>query len=383
MIPYGKQDINQEDIDAVVQVLRSDFLTQGPVVPRFEEAVAERVGAKHAIAVNSATSALHIACAALDLGSGDWLWTSPITFVASANCGRYCGAKVDFVDIDPETFNLCPDALERKLTEAEREDRLPKVLVPVHMCGQSPDMARIAELARRYDIRIIEDASHSIGADYLSEPVGGCKYSDITVFSFHPVKIITTGEGGLALTNDEELATRMSELRTHGITRDPERMSKEPDGPWYYEQRELGWNYRMTEIHAALGLSQLERLEQFVARRREIADRYDGELLGLSLRIPGRLDAANSSWHLYVIRLDHPESRLPVFERMREAGIGVNLHYIPVYRQPYYQNRGFEPDDFPNAEDYYARAISIPLHPGLTNEEQSRVVDALQQAVTK
>src|SRR6056297_1205101 len=298
MIPYGKQDINQEDIDAVVQVLRSDFLTQGPVVPRFEEAVAERVGAKHAIAVNSATSALHIACAALDLGPGDWLWTSPITFVASANCGRYCGAKVDFVDIDPDTFNMCPDALEHKLAEAEKAGRLPKILVPVHMCGQSPDMARIAELTHRYDIRVIEDASHSIGAEYQNRPVGDCSYSDVTVFSFHPVKIITTGEGGLALTNDEVVATRMAELRTHGITRNPARMSREPDGPWYYEQRELGWNYRMTEIQAALGLSQFERLEDFVARRRELAGHYDDALTDLPLRIPGRLEGARSSWHL-------------------------------------------------------------------------------------
>ena len=373
-IPYGRQDINQDDIDAVVQVLRSDFLTQGPIVPRFEEAVAKRVGAKHGVAVNSATSALHIACAALDLGPGDWLWTSPITFVASANCGRYCGAQIDFVDIDPDTFNMSPEALEHKLAKAEKAGRLPKVLVPVHMCGQSPDMSRISDLARRYDIRVIEDASHSIGAEYQNRSVGDCSHSDITVFSFHPVKIITTGEGGLALTNDEELATRMAELRTHGITRDTARMSKESDGPWYYEQRELGWNYRMTEMQAALGLSQVDRLEDFVARRRELADRYDEALSDLPLKIPGRLEDARSSWHLYVIRLDKSESRRAVFDYLREAGIGVNLHYIPVHLQPYYRQFGYSPGDYPAAEDYYERAISIPLHPGLSDSELHRVI---------
>ncbi|PKL94846.1 MAG: UDP-4-amino-4,6-dideoxy-N-acetyl-beta-L-altrosamine transaminase [Gammaproteobacteria bacterium HGW-Gammaproteobacteria-8] len=380
-IPYGRQDINQDDIDAVVEVLRSDFLTQGPVVPRFEEAVAKRVGVRHGVAVNSATSALHIACVALDLGPGDWLWTSPITFVASANCGRYCGAEVDFVDIEPETFNMCPDRLEAKLRDAERTGKLPKVIVPVHMCGQSPDMVRIAALAKEYGIRIIEDASHSIGADYQDDPVGSCKYSDITVFSFHPVKIITTAEGGLALTNDAELAARMSELRTHGITRDPARMLRVPDGAWYYEQRELGWNYRMTDVHAALGLSQLDRLEHFVAKRRDLADRYDAALVELPVEIPGRLDGAKSSWHLYVIRLKNAESHRKVFEGMRDAGIGVNVHYIPIHLQPYYQQFGFVRGDFPIAEDYYARAISIPLHPGLTDEDQGQVAATLRDVL--
>ena len=378
MIPYGRQIISDADIRAVTDVLRSDFLTQGPVMPRFEQAVAARVGAGHAVAVNSATSALHVACLALDLGPGDLLWTSPNTFVASANCARYCGAEVDFVDIDSETFNLCPDALERKLAIARAAGRLPKIIVAVHMCGQSPDMARIAALARAHGVRLIEDASHSIGADYLGQPVGNCAHSDITVFSFHPVKIITTAEGGMALTNDAELATRMERLRSHGITRDADQMTHDPDGPWYYQQIELGWNYRMTEMQAALGLSQMDRLDAFVARRRELADAYDMALADLPLRLPGRMGGAASSWHLYVIRLDDPARHRTVFEGLRAQGIGVNLHYIPVHLQPYYRDLGFAPGDFPKAEDYYSRAISIPLHAGLSDAEQARVVAALE-----
>jgi UDP-4-amino-4,6-dideoxy-N-acetyl-beta-L-altrosamine transaminase len=381
MIPYGRQIISEDDIAAVEAVLRSDFLTQGPVVPRFESAVAARVGAGHAIAVNSATSALHIACLSLDLGPGDLLWTSPNTFVASANCGRYCGAEVDFVDIDPETFNICADALEAKLDGAARMDRLPKVLVTVHMCGQSPDMERIAALARAHRVRIIEDASHSIGADYLGAPVGNCAYSDITVFSFHPVKIITTAEGGMALTNDPELAARMERLRSHGITRDPALMTHAPDGPWYYQQLDLGWNYRMTEMQAALGLSQLDQLDRFIARRRALADAYDQLLADLPLRCPGRMDGADSSWHLYVIRLDDPTRHRATFEALRANGIGVNLHYIPVHLQPYYRGLGFAPGDFPASEDYYARAISIPLHAGLTDIEQGQVVELIFKAL--
>jgi UDP-4-amino-4,6-dideoxy-N-acetyl-beta-L-altrosamine transaminase len=383
MIPYGRQIIGDEDIRAVEAVLRSDFLTQGPAGPRFERAVAERVGAAHAVAVNSATSALHIACLALDLGPGDWLWTSPITFVASANCARYCGAEVDFADIDPETFNICADALEAKLEAAARAGRLPRVIVAVHMCGQSPDMARIAALARAHGVRIVEDASHSIGADYLGAPVGGCAHSDITVFSFHPVKIITTAEGGMATTNDAELAGRMARLRSHGITREPDLMTHAPDGPWYYQQLELGWNYRMTEMQAALGLSQMDRLDAFVARRRALAARYDADLAGLALRVPGRMAGAASSWHLYVIRLEDAARHRATFEALRARGIGVNLHYIPVHLQPYYRGMGFGPGDFPAAEDYYARAISIPLHAGMTDEDQDRVVAALRETVTR
>ncbi|MBV7410715.1 UDP-4-amino-4,6-dideoxy-N-acetyl-beta-L-altrosamine transaminase [Maritimibacter sp. DP1N21-5] len=381
MIPYGRQLISENDINAVELVLRSDFLTQGPVVPRFERAVAARVRAEYAVAVNSATSALHLACLALDLGPGDLLWTSPITFVASANCGRYCGADVDFVDIDSENFNLCPDALTEKLERAAKQGRLPKVIVAVHMCGQSPDMSRIAELARTYGVRLIEDASHSIGADYLGTPVGGCTYSDITVFSFHPVKIITTAEGGMATTNDPAIAARMERLRSHGITRDPGLMTHEPDGPWYYQQLELGWNYRMTEMQAALGLSQMERLDAFVSRRRDLANAYDTAMTNLPLSLPGRMEGASSSWHLYVIRLDDPTGHNAVFEALRADGIGVNLHYIPVHLQPYYRDMGFGPGDFPAAEDYYTRAISIPLHAGLTDDEQAAVAAAISKAL--
>lgn len=381
MIPYGRQIITEADLRAVEAVLRSDYLTQGPAVPAFEQKVSARVGASHAIAVNSATSALHIACVALGLGPGDVLWTSPITFVASANCGRYCGADVDFVDIDPETFNICPDALAKKMEHAARVGRLPKIIVAVHMCGQSPDMVRVADLARTHGVRLIEDASHSIGADYLGRPVGNCAHSDITVFSFHPVKIITTAEGGMALTNDAELAARMERLRTHGITRNPALMTHAPDGPWYYQQLELGWNYRMTEMQAALGLSQMDQLDAFIARRRALANAYDNLLADLPLRCPGRLEGVNSSWHLYVIRLDDPARHRATFEVLRANGIGVNLHYIPVHLQPYYRELGFIPGQFPTSEDYYARAISIPLYAGLTDDEQAQVVDQLTNAL--
>lgn len=381
MIPYGRQIISEKDIDAVSAVLRSDFLTQGPAVPSFERAVAERVGVRHAVAVNSATSALHIACLALDLAPGGLLWTSPITFVASANCGRYCGADVDFVDIDKDTFNICPDALEVKLIAAAKIGRLPSIIVAVHMSGQSPDMERISELARSYGIYLIEDASHSIGADYAGVPVGSCMFSDITIFSYHPVKIITTAEGGMATTNDENLAARMECLRSHGITRNPELMTQKIDGPWYYEQLELGWNYRMTEMQAALGLSQMEQLDAFVARRRVLASNYNAMLSGLPLRLPGKTKRANSSWHLFIIRLNNSDERLTVFEKLRSQGVGVNIHYIPVHLQPYYRNIGFKVGDFPVSEDYYSRAISIPLHAGLTDAEQEMTATALRDAL--
>lgn len=386
MIPYGRQEITDADIAAVVEVLQSNFLTQGPVVPRFEEAVAHYCGAQHAVAVNSATSALHLACLALGLGPGDWLWTTPITFVASANCGRYCGAEIDFVDIDPRTYNLCPQALEAKLLEAERVGKLPKVVVPVHLCGQPCDMQAIHALSQRFGFKIIEDASHAIGGRYLGEPIGNGRYSDITVFSFHPVKIITSGEGGMALTNDPALAARMASLRSHGITRDSAHMTKAPDGPWYYQQLELGYNYRLTELQAALGLSQLERLDAYVARRRELAERYEKLLDDLPLTTPWQHPDGASAWHLYVIRLQLAElglSHREVFEALREHGIGVNLHYIPVYAQPYYQARGFEAADYPEAERYYAEAISLPMFPTLTEEAQATVVEAVRQVLRR
>lgn len=384
MIPYGRQDISQADIDAVIDVLRSDFLTQGPMVPRFEKVVADHVGARHAFAVNSATSALHIACMALGLGSGDWLWTTPITFVASANCGLYCGAKVDFVDIDPNTFNLCPQALARKLEQAEREGRLPKVLVAVHLCGQPCNMQEINALAQRYGFKVIEDASHAIGGKYQGEYVGNGRYSDITVFSFHPVKIITTAEGGMALTNDDELARRMALLRSHGITRDSAQMTHAADGPWYYQQIDLGFNYRMTELQAALGVSQMERLDAFVARRHELARRYDMLLIELPLSTPWQHADSYSGLHLYVIRLELSKltrSHREIFESLREQGIGVNLHYIPVHTQPYYQALGFKSGDFPAAERYYREAISLPMYQTLTDVQQDEVVAALRRAL--
>ncbi|MCW0182737.1 MAG: UDP-4-amino-4,6-dideoxy-N-acetyl-beta-L-altrosamine transaminase [Zavarzinia sp.] len=381
MIPYGRQDITEADIDAVTAVLRSDFLTQGPVVPRFEAAVAAHCDVPHALAVNSATSALHLACLALGLGPGDVLWTSPVTFVASANCALYCGASVDFVDIDPATYNLCPRALEAKLIAAEAAGRLPKVVVPVHLAGQSPDMAAIGALADRYGFHVIEDASHAIGATYLGAPVGDCRYSDITVFSFHPVKIITTGEGGMALTRDPALAARMELLRSHGITRDPALMSHAPDGPWYYQQIALGYNYRMTEIQAALGLSQMARLGDYVARRRALARRYDARLEGLPLRVPFQHEDGSSAWHLYIVQLDPALDHRAVFEALRAAGIGVNLHYIPVHTQPHYAAMGFAPGDFPEALRYYAGAISLPLYPGLTDAMQDEVIAALRRVV--
>lgn len=377
MIPYGRQDVDRADIDAVVEVLQSDWLTQGPSVDRFERAMADYCGAAHAVAICNATAALHLACRALGLGSGDMLWTSPNTFVASANCALYCGANVDFVDIDPATYNMSVAALQTKLEHADRAGKLPKVVVPVHFAGQSCDMRAIRVLADRYGFAIIEDASHAVGAKYLGEPVGSCRYSDVTVFSFHPVKIITTGEGGMALTNRSDVAERLRLLRSHGITRDPESMVGDVEGAWYYEQVDLGFNYRITDIQAALGLSQLQRLGDFVARRTELAARYDRMLAGLPVNLPWQHPDTASAWHLYVICIDESRtscSRRKLFERLRAAGVGVNVHYIPVHTQPYYRKLGFQRGDFPVAEDYYDHAISLPLFPALTDEQQDEVV---------
>lgn len=379
-IPYGRQHITEADIDAVVEVLQSDFLTQGPMVPKFEQAVASYCGVDYAVAFNSATSALHIACMALELGPGDLLWTSPITFVASANCGLYCGAKVDFVDIAPLSYNLCPLALERKLENAEKEGRLPKIVVAVHLCGQPCDMVAISKLAQRYGFKIIEDASHAIGGRLRGEAIGNCRYSDVTVFSFHPVKIITSAEGGMALTRDAELARKITLLRSHGITRDPTQMTCVSEGPWFYQQIELGFNYRLTDLQAALGLSQMDRVDQYVAQRNHLANRYDELLSAMPVTTPWQSPDSYSSRHLYVIRIQLEKvkkSQREIFEILRASGIEVNLHYIPVYRHPYYERMGFIASDFPESQQYYAEAVSLPMYATLNESQQDRVVAAL------
>jgi UDP-4-amino-4,6-dideoxy-N-acetyl-beta-L-altrosamine transaminase len=386
MIPYGRQDISEEDIQAVVDVLHSDWLTQGPAVERFEQEVARYCGAKYAVAVSSATAALHIACLAAGLKSGDGLWTSPNTFVASANCGLYCGAHPDFVDIDARTYNVSVEALEEKLARAEKRGEIPRIVIPVHFAGQSCEMERIAELGKRYGFTVIEDASHAIGGRYRDTAVGSCTFSDMTIFSFHPVKIITTGEGGMILTNRQDLYEKLVCLRSHGITRDPRFMEGEPDGSWYYQQIELGFNYRMTDIQAGLGASQMSRLDGFVARRNELADRYDDALTGLPIQLPFRPKQAadRSACHLYAIQLEakeSPKTRKEIFDALQASGIQVNVHYIPVHTQPYYRRLGFREGDFPNAERYYERAISLPLYYGLTEDEQNFVVAALKDVL--
>jgi UDP-4-amino-4,6-dideoxy-N-acetyl-beta-L-altrosamine transaminase len=381
IIPYGRQNINQEDIDAVTDVLRSDFLTQGPMVPRFESEVASYCGARRGVAVNSATSALHLACLALGVGPGDCVWTTPITFVASANCARFCGGEVDFVDIDPRTYNMSAKALEDKLDIAEKAGCLPKVVIPVHMCGQSCEMEEIHALSLRYGFRIIEDASHAIGGRYKGQPIGNCRFSDITVFSFHPVKIVTTGEGGMALTNDQMLAGIMERLRSHGITRDPAEMSGAPHGPWYYQQVDLGFNYRMTDIQAALGISQMARLDEFVGRRHAVAAIYNQLLSTEAAAIPWQHPDCHSAFHLYVVQLDLDAlktTQKEIFERLRSHGIMINLHYIPVYQHPYFRARGHERTVLPEAERYYARALTLPLYPGLSEEQQHEIVEKMR-----
>ena len=385
MIPYGRQDINQADIDAVNDVLHSDFLTQGLVVPAFEHAVASYCGTQNAVAVNSATSALHIACLALGVGKDDIVWTSPITFVASANCALYCGAAVDFVDIDDKTYNLSVDCLKEKLARAEQTNTVPKVVIPVHFAGQSCDMAGIHALSQKYGFKIIEDASHAIGGRYKDDPIGSCYYSDITVFSFHPVKIITTGEGGMAMTNDPQLAKRMRLLRSHGITAELDDMhARTPQQLWNYQQIDLGFNYRMTDIHAALGLSQMQRLDEFVVKRHTIAKHYDLMLSNLPVVTPWQHPNGYSSFHLYVIRLKLDEinkTHRQVYDALRVAGILVNLHYIPVYLQPYYEHMGFRGGYCIQAEQYYSEAITLPLFPGLTENQQDIIISSLRKAM--
>ena len=382
MIPYGRQDINRADINSVIDVLQSDFLTQGPKVPLFEKLLSAYCNANHGVAVNSATSALHIACLALDLKKGDYLWTSPNSFVASANCGLYCGAKVDFIDIDPKTYNLSVIELEKKLIKAKQEDKLPKILMPVHFSGQSCNMKKIYSLGQKYGFKIIEDASHAIGGKYLEKPIGGCQYSDITVFSFHPVKIITTAEGGLATTNSRELAEKMQLFRSHGITRDSNLMTRESEGDWYYQQINLGFNYRMTELQAALGVSQMQRLDEFIAKRHIIQERYDSLLSNLPVVRPYQDKDSYSALHLYPIQIDLEsvgKSRKHIFNELRESGIGVNVHYAPIHMQPYYSQFGFKVGDFPNAESYYKNTITLPLFSGMTQNQQNEVIKCLEK----
>lgn len=385
MIPYGRQSISEEDIQAVTDVLRSDWLTTGPNIKKFEDKVAGHSGAKYAVAVNSATSALHIACLAAGLGPGDVLWTSPNTFVASANASLYCGAGVDFVDIDQSTYNISIDSLAEKLAVAASQGKLPKIVIPVHFAGQSCEMRQIHELSRQYGFAVIEDASHAVGASYDGMKVGGCAYSDMTVFSFHPVKIVTTAEGGMILTNNPELYAKLVRLRSHGITRDPAQMCGESHGAWYYQQIELGFNYRMTDLQAALGSSQMDRLEAFLARRREISARYTYEFQNLPLITPYQRPDTRSAWHLYVICLDPQKtkkSRAQVFESLTTKGIGVNVHYIPVHTQPYYRKQfGYPPDICPNALAYYQACISLPMYYGLTDEQQTYVIESVKEAL--
>lgn len=385
VIPYGRQLIDEDDIAAVVATLRSDWLTQGPAIERFERKVADYCRVKYAVAVANGTAALHIAAAALDLKPGDLLWTSPNTFVASANCARYLGADVDFVDIDPRTYNLSVPCLEEKLAAAAKSGRLPKALVPVHFSGQSCEMEAIAALAKHHGIAILEDAAHAIGASYRGRPVGSCAHSDLAIFSFHPVKIITTAEGGMVVTNRADLYQRLLLFRSHGITRDPKLMEGESHGPWYYQQTELGWNYRLTDLQAALGESQINKLDAFVARRRAIARRYDELLADLPLTTPWQHPDTANAWHLYVIRLrldQLKKTRRQIVEELRAAGIGVQIHYIPVHTQPYYRRLGFKAGDFPEAEQYYAETISLPMFAGLTDGEQERVVEALKRILS-
>jgi UDP-4-amino-4,6-dideoxy-N-acetyl-beta-L-altrosamine transaminase len=382
-IPYGRQSVSEADIQAVVSVLRSDYLTQGPVVPAFEQAVANYCEARHSIAVSNATAALHIACLALGLGPGDWLWTSPITFVASANCGLYCGARVDFVDIDTQTFNMSPEALEKKLIAAKRQGKLPKVVVPVHMCGQPCDMVAIHALSLKYGFKIIEDASHAIGAKYKGEPIGNCRYSNITVFSFHPVKIITTAEGGMALTNDELLAKKMALLRSHGISSSPADMVQRPeDEIWNYQQIDLGFNYRLTELQAALGLSQLKQLHFFIEKRRALAKSYDSAFRDMPLITPWQHPDTSSSYHLYPVQIigsDGVVKQKQIFKMMKSAGIMVNLHYIPIYLHPYFQKLGFKSGYCPSAEKYFKRVFTIPLYTSLTKPQFKKVTSELRK----
>ncbi len=379
MIPYGKHHLEADDIAAVVDVLENQFLTQGQQVPLFEQALVDYTGASHCVAVNSGTSALHIACLAAELGTDDWLWTSPISFVASANCGLYCGAHIDFVDIDPVTRNICPNALADKLATAKQQDKLPKILVVVHFAGLSCEMQRIKQLADQYGVWLIEDAAHGLGGHYQGAAIGSCAYSHMTCLSFHPVKSITTAEGGAVTTNDAYLAKQLALYAKHGVTRDSELMVGESEGPWYYQQVALGYNYRLSDLQAALGISQLKKLSRFIQKRTELAEVYTQAFANTALKLPVVTDGNASAWHIYMIEVPH--SRREIFARLQEKGIGVNVHYIPIHLQPYYRQLGFEPGNFPHAEQFYAGAITLPLYPDLTAEQQAYVIDCVKEAI--
>lgn len=380
-IPYGRQDITDEDIAEVVKVLKGDWLTQGPAIEQFEKSLSNYCGVAFSIACSNGTAALHLACLALDIGPGDIVWTSPNTFTASANCARYCGADVDFVDICPDTYNMSTELLEKKLVHAKQQNKLPKLVIPVHFAGQPCDMESIHQLSKKYGFKIVEDACHAVGGEYQNEKIGSCRYSDITVFSFHPVKIITTGEGGVCTTNDKILAEKMRLYQTHGITRNEDEMTTASEGNWYYQQKVLGYNYRITDIQCALGISQLKRINEYIEKREELVDFYNKALKTLSLILPTVTKNTRSAWHLYVVKINPEYNRKEVFDNLRQAGIGVNVHYIPAHLHPYYRALGFTPGDFPNAEQYYSQAISLPLYPRLTTEEQQFVVNTLRKAI--
>lgn len=380
MIPYSRQALDDDDVQSVVDVLRSDWLTQGPTCELFEGEVAKYCSAPYAIATCNGTAALHVACLALGIGPGDTVWTTPITFVASANVAKYCGADVDFVDIDPETFNMSPRELRKKLKQAASAHKLPKALIIVHLAGLPCDLGEIAAACREYNVRLIEDASHAIGAQYQGTPIGSCQYSDATIFSFHPVKIITTAEGGMVLTRNLELARKLRRLRSHGIERDPARLARPPRGAWYYEQQELGFNYRLSDVHAALGISQLAKLDAFLSRREFIVSRYTQELGGLDIGFQKACSDRRCAWHLCIAQIVKGD-RDTVFKHLRSHGIGVQVHYIPVHVQPYYQSLGFTPEQFPNSLRYYQQCLSLPVFPGLQDEQQTRVITQLRRAL--
>ncbi len=377
MIPYSRQSINENDINEVIKVLKSEMITQGPIVEKFEKTICSYTSSNYSVLTNSATSALHISCLALGLSKGDILWTSPNSYVASANVGLLCNAKVDFVDIDPENYNMCPTALSIKLKNAEKLGQLPKIVMPVHFAGQSCDMIKIKKLSEKYGFKIIEDASHAIGGSYNNTKIGSCRFSDITVFSFHPVKIITTAEGGCAITNNEEIFEKLKLLSSHGVTRNPKFMAEKNSDKWVYDQISIGFNYRMSDMNAALGLSQLLRIDCFLKKRNKIAKKYFQQLKNIDLKLPKQEDYNLSAFHLFPIQV---KNRKRIYELFHQNDIKVNVHYRPIHTQPFWQKRGFKSGLFPNSEFYYSQAISLPIFYDLNDELQDNVIKILQNS---